>query len=195
MEPITVHFKLSEEEYLDAARVLAFRPAGMKIRVAVSFILFAVGLALILSAFDFSLELGLVFGAALLAGFFGLWRFNLTVMPRRFYRGDRKFRDAVTLTFTDEGIAATAKDIESKVRWELYTEAIESSQCYVLVYGKDVRMMTAVPKRAFTDEAQERAFRGMLSSHLGGNLGGLGSGNAAPEREYEAARLEPPDWR
>ncbi|MDT7604168.1 MAG: YcxB-like protein [Acidobacteriota bacterium] len=195
MEAITLHFKLTEEEYLDASRVFTFRSRESKIRAVVAYVLFAIGASLLFLAYDFSLESAAALGVLLLAGFFGLWHLNQTAMLRRFYRGDPKFGDAVTLTFADEGVAAKTKDVDSKVSWSLYTEAIETARCYILVYGKDVRMMTAIPKRVFTGREQELAFRNLLSSHLRGKLELRPADGEAIKREYEPSSLDPPDWR
>ncbi|MFL6230169.1 MAG: YcxB family protein [Pyrinomonadaceae bacterium] len=195
MQAITLHFKLTEEEYLDASRVFTFPSTESKIRAAVSYVLLAIGASLLLMVYDFSLETAATLGVLLLAGFAGLWYLNQTVMLRRFYHGDPKFGDIVTLTFADEGVAAKMKDIDSKVNWGLYTEAIETARCYVLVYGKDVRMMSAIPKRAFVGDGQEMAFRALLSSHLRGKLKLRPADGGAAEGEYVPTRLELPDWR
>jgi hypothetical protein len=41
---------------------------------------------------------------------------------------------------------------------------------YVIVYGKDVRMMTAVPKRAFKSADEELQFRNLVRQHVTNNL-------------------------
>jgi hypothetical protein len=195
MEAVSLNFKLTEEEYLDASRVFTFRSRESKIRAAAAYLLFAVGAALLLMAYDFSLATAVALGVLLLAGVSGLRYLNQTVTLRRFYRGDPKFGDTVSLTFADEGVAAKTKDVDSKVSWSLYTEAIETERCYVLVYGKDVRMMTAIPKRAFAGGGREQAFRALLSSHLRGKLKPRPADDVATGVEYEPSSLEPPDWR
>jgi hypothetical protein len=195
MEAITLHFKISEEEYLDASSVFTFRSTESKIRAVMACVLFAVGASLLLLAYDYSLEVSVMLGVLLLACLVGLRYLSQTAMLRRFYRGDPKFGDAVTLTFSDEGIAARTTGIDSQVGWGIYTEAIETARSYVLVYGKDVRMMTVVPKRAFTGDDQELAFRSLLSSHLRSKLKLKRSDGDVLEREYKPSNLEPPDWR
>ncbi|MDQ3756044.1 MAG: YcxB family protein, partial [Acidobacteriota bacterium] len=191
MESISVHYKLSEKEYLAAAWLLTFRSGMPFFRMAVSFILFAVGLLLLLLNFGFDERMILIICAALLTALTYYYHLIFVGLPRRFYRGDRKFRDAVTLTFTAENILAQTKEIESKISWKLYTDVLEDDSCYVLVYGKDIRMMTAIPKRVFKSKKSEAAFSELLAGRFAGRLGARQIDNdEVIENEYEPASLE-----
>ncbi|MFL6207393.1 MAG: YcxB family protein [Pyrinomonadaceae bacterium] len=196
MESVSVHFKLSEQEFMAGARLLTFPTAGAKARVAIGLPLYAVGVWFILLALNFSLFASTVVGALLLAGFACLIYFTRFTLTRRCYRGDQKFRHGITLTFTDDHVQVQAREIDSKLGWKLYTDVLEGETCYVLVYGKDVRMMTVVPKRAFKSKRQERAFRGLLATHFDRKLTApqIDDG-AAEEADYQPAGLQPPDWR
>lgn len=197
METITVHYKLSEKEYLDVARLISFpRPVEWKLRATSSCILFPAG------CFGIALGAGLEFlpalgiACALLPVLIYLYFFHFTVIARRYYRGDRRFREAMTVTFTDEHVAVQSKHIEAKQSWKLYTDVLEGETCYALIYGKDLRMATMLPKRAFRSKGQHMAFRELVGAQFARALPVQQVGEpAAAEHEYQPASLEPPDWR
>ena len=196
MEPISVRFKLSEQEYMAAARLLTFSNTEAQVRLVVSYNLFALGLFLLMMAGEFSLFTSGVAGACTLIALAFCFYYTHVVLARRCYRGDQKFRHGLALTFTDEHIHVQADQIDSKLGWKLYTDVREDESCYVLIYGKDLRMMTVVPKRAFKSKQQERAFRGLLAAHFDQALTARQLTNdAPPEPDYEPASLQPPDWR
>ena len=58
-------------------------------------------------------------GVALLQGY-------LSDLPRRFFRGDPKFRDEYTLIFTDAGIDFKTENMSAKIAWSFYTGVIDA---------------------------------------------------------------------
>jgi YcxB-like protein len=197
MEAITVNFKLSEKEYLDAARLI-FRPgtAEWKFRAATASCLFPFGFFMLALGAGFELLPALVLAFALFPVLVYLYFFHLNVIARRCYKGDRKFRDGMTLTFTDEHITVQSKLIESKQNWKLYTDVLEGESCYALIYGKDIRMAAMIPKRAFKSKKQHMAFRELIGAQFNRTMPVQQvGGSESAEREYQPASLEPPDWR
>ncbi|HEX8130220.1 MAG TPA: YcxB family protein [Pyrinomonadaceae bacterium] len=197
MEAITVHYKLSEKEYLDAARLIFFpKPTEWKLRAGAACVLYPVGFFLLALGAGFELLPALGISCALLPLLVYLYFFHYTVIARRCYKGDRKFREAMTVTFTDEHITLQSKLVESKQSWKLYTDVLESKTCYALIYGKDIRMATMLPKRAFRSKQQHMAFRELVGAQFTKSLPVQQVGEVeATEREYQPASLEPPDWR
>ena len=196
MEPISVHFKLSEQEYMAGARLLTSADAAAKARAAASITLYAVGVLFLLLAFDAALMPSLLAGTSVLVTLiFALHRARLR-LTRRCFRGDHRLRHGLTLTFTDDYVQLQGPEYDSKQGWKLYTDVREGRDSYVLVYGKDIRMMTIVPKRAFKNEQQERAFRGLLARHFDRQLGVEQRGEIkTAEDDYRPSSLQPPDWR
>jgi hypothetical protein len=92
-------------------------------------------------------------------------------LPRRYFRGDPKFRDEYDLTFSDQGIKFRTTNIDAFVDWGLYTGVIQNKNFYLLVYGKDIASISIIPRRAFQDPRHEMAFREMLGRHIEGSLG------------------------
>jgi len=133
-------------------------------------------------------------GLAFVVLFEGALVYNVLVtLPRKYFRGDAKFRDRYELTFSDEGIKVKTPQIDSKLAWSLYTKVVEGRDMYVLIYGNETRTMTAVPKRAFVNEDQENRFRELIARHIPDHSG---LKNIPPsETEYKPKSLTPPDWR
>jgi hypothetical protein len=191
-DEVRIEYQLTEAEYLAANRLIFLSKPNVLLMVMV------LSMLLLIGAFLLSL---------LLEGLFPLWTMILFVslfegllfynvlvkIPRTYYRGDGKYRDNYDIAFTDENIRVKTSQLDSKLAWSLYTKVLEGSDMYLLVYGKDVRMMTAVPKRAFISKDQEHKFRDLVSRHIPdhSNLKPLPPG----ESEYRPTSLTPPDWR
>jgi len=165
MEPVQLSFKYTEEEYLAAARLFLWKSKEALMRIVVIFALLSLGFVLLLSLMDLSLPLWatvsliVLVAMALFQGFF----FDL---PRRHFRGDPKFRDEYNLTFSDEGIRFKTRSIDASVAWSLYTGVIENANFYLLIYGKNIAMLSIIPRRTFRDPEQDAAFREMLRRHI-----------------------------
>jgi len=126
----------------------------------------------------------------------GLYRGIFHDLPRRYFRGDPKFRDEYNLTFLDEGIRFQTKSIDASIAWSLYTGVIENDKFYLLIYGKNIASISILPKRALRDSVQEGVLRDLLRSHIDHNLptDKIAKGTSR-ENEYTPSSLEPPDWR
>ena len=143
---------------------------------------------------DFSFPIWAIIAFVVLAGVAWLHSF-LVDFPRRYFRGDPKFRDEYHLTYTDAGIEFKTAHANGSFAWSFYNDVIENDALYLLVYGNDIRSISIVPKRAFRDSGQESAFRELLRRHVNHKLKlSEGEGEGAPT-EYVPKSLEPPDWR
>jgi hypothetical protein len=194
MQPIQFRFTYTEEEYLAAARLMLLGNNRTVARLVVCFVLLILIFVLLsmlvgpVLPFWASVALSLLF---ILALSYKL----LTDVPRRYFRGDPKFRDEYALTFSDEGVSVQTREIDSKMGWGLYSGVTEGRDLYLIMYGKDTRMMTVVPKRLFVDANQELEFRRLLRVHVDHDLPVKQIDGKAEEREYVPSRTGPPDWR
>lgn len=198
MEAITVNFKLSEKEFLDASHLIVNPKATHRLaRATTSCALVTLGTFWLLDAFGFDFLFALLIVGSLLPLLIYLYFFQFDIIARRCYKGDRRFRDGMTVTFTDEHIMVQSKLIESKQSWKLYTDVLEGESCYALIYGKDIRMAAMIPKRAFKTKKQHMAFRELIGAQFARKIPvqQVGEIEEATEREYQPASLEPPDWR
>jgi len=193
-QQVELEFSYTEAEYLSAARLLIFRDSNALFRLILSSV-YIVGVASILTGLltEYPWWLATIAAAPLVAAIF---RNALVQQARRHFRGDRKLRDRYRFIFSDEGIAVNTALFDSRLSWSLYTKVIEGSDTYLLVYGKDIRMMTVVPKRVFRDTQQENGFRELLSRHIISRTASPPlQAIVGPTAEYKPASLNPPDWR
>jgi hypothetical protein len=186
---IKIEFQLTEAEYLAATRLYYFRSRNLLMRMFV----FAV-LALIVAGMISLLADVFIWAMVAIVILFIGWAFyNILVqMPRRYFRGDGKIHGKHEMTFSDNGIFLKTAQLESKVAWDLYTKVIEGRDLYGLIYGRETRMMTIVPKRAFKSRSEELRFRELMAGHISDK-----SGLKIPSEEpvFTPKSFTPPDWR
>lgn len=195
MESVQLSFKYTEQEYVAAVRLFLLRSKGTLIRLGLTLAGLCLTLILLFSSIDLAMPLWFTIALFVLLGT-ALFHALFVRLPRRQFRGNPKFRDEYSLTFSDEAIRFKTRSIDSSVAWDLYTDVIENENFYLLIYGKNIASFSIVPKRSFRDSMQEAVFREMLGRHLvlgppSKNLPGVTPG----ESEYTPSSFEPPDWR
>ena len=190
--PVQLDFRQTEENYLAAVRLYAWRSGELFARIFITYLFLAGSILLLPLFFDFPIPFWAL--AALLAiGGVG-WYHGLVIdIPRRFFRGNPKFRDHYYLKFSDAGVDFKTDHASGSYDWSFFTGVIENDSFYLLVYGKDLHMITIIPKRAFRDPEQETAFRELLHRHVDHTLK-ISDGDQE-KKEYSPKSLEPPDWR
>ena len=193
-QEIKIQYFVTERAYLSASRLYLLSSPNLLIRIAIFCVLvLMVGLmfAIVIEDFPFwaPIALALLLATSLLYNIF-------LQAPTRYFRGDAKFRDKYELTLSEEGIAVKTQQIDSKMAWSLYTKVVEGKDLFVLIYGKQLPMITMIPKSAFKDELQEQAFRTLVRRHISHytRFGRVGSSHTS-EPSYEPRSLNPPDWR
>jgi len=192
-EPVVkIEYQLTESEYLAVNRLVFFQSREGLIRMGVFCALALLGAFLMnMILVDMFALWGLI--AVVLVFDVFIFYNALVILPRKYYRGDPKFREKYHVTFSDEGVFVKTFQIDSKLAWSLYTKVIEGSDMYLLVYGKDTRMVNAVPKRAFRSRDEEIQFRALVTRHITDSPGFKNI--PAEDREYKPQSLTPPDWR
>ena len=194
MQTVQLRFTYTEAEYVAASRLLLSEKETV-VRLALFYGLMFFGLGALLMAAGITFPLWFWASIISLAGV-AAWHQIFTQMPRRYFRGDRKLRGEYALTFSDEGVWLRTAEVDSKLAWSLYSGVRESRDLYVIAYGRDTRMMTVVPKRAFRDAGQETEFRQLLRRHVERNLPRKQIGGGVAEAaEYVPSSSGPPDWR
>ena len=190
----TVHlsFLYTEKEYLDAIRFYFWHSKELLARLVVSCLLFSIVLLLIYAWLEFLFPAWAIVILTFIAGV-GFFHGYVIDLPRRYFRGDPKYREEYNLTFSDDGIQFKTQNINSSIRWSLYTRVIENDSFYIMVYGKNIHSLSIIPKRVFRDSQQETSFREMLRRNIDSSL--RVSDGELEKKEYVPARLEPPDWR
>ena len=188
-ESVHISFSQTQKEYLAATRIYFLRSTALQTGWIVTFVLVSAGLVLLPLLLGYSPPLW--FTVALI-GVVGAGLFHRTVIdiPRRYFRGDPKFRDEYHLTFSDAGIQFQTVNMSSMIAWNFYTGVIENDEFYLMKYGNNMHSVSVVPKRAFADSGQETTFRQMLRRNLDPKLK-----LTAGEQEYVPRSVQPPDWR
>jgi hypothetical protein len=190
-DAVQLTFRYDEKEYLAATRLYFWRSTQLLNTLIALYVVFAGAVLVVDGLIEFVLPLWSVVAFILLAGV--AWFHGYIVdLPRSYFRGDPKFRDEYTLTFTDAGIDFKTENMSAKIAWSFYTGVIENESFYLLVYGNNIHSVSVIPKRAFRDSKQEATFRQMLRRHVDSNLK-LTEGERA--EEYVPKSLQPPDWR
>ena len=192
---ISLNFRYTVEEYTAATRLYLRRSADFFARLSVCFI-YAIACAALFIWLDISLStelvllLALVFLMPFIIGFL-----HFFVIPRQRFRSDPKFQEEYQLNFSDEGIQFRTSQIDALLQWSLYSKVLEDERFYLLIYGK--QMISVIPKRAFSDEYQEAAFREMLRRNVPDYSNSKRLKEHQPEKqEYSyMPPTEPPDWR
>ena len=190
-EPVTLTFTHSEKEYVAAMRLFYAHVYHTRFRMVLSSIVLSFGLILVL------LNLEVIFGSAVaLVGliFLLINSYAHLVTPLQYFRHNAMFRDEFNLRFSEDGLLFRYKDAESKLAWSFYSKVWETPRFYFLRYDN---FFTLIPKRVFTNEAQESAFRDLLRRKISeyseaqrywrGEIGGF-------QGEYQPPQ-SPPDWR
>src|SRR5580704_16591986 len=86
------------------------------------------------------------------------------VIPPLAFRGEAKFRDDYSLTFSQDGIHFRTAHIDSQLQWTMYSRALIDAHSYVLYYGS--RQFTDIPKRVFQSTDQRQAFEQLLAQRV-----------------------------
>lgn len=188
-QSVQLSFRHTEQEYLAAVRYYVWHSKELLLRMIIVYVLVSTGMVLLLQLFGSPFPLWVVIAFIVLAGV-ALFQGYLVDLPRRYFRGDPKFRDEYNLTFADAGIEFRTTHLNASLAWSLYTDVIENDKFYILVYGKGIHSLSILPKRAFTG-GQETTFRQMLRRHVDHNLQ---LSAAERERHEYFPPPQPPDW-
>lgn len=191
METVHLDFQLTEKEYLAAIRLYVFHSTEIWIRLLIFYVLLSTGLVLLTILLGFALPIWVYVALFGLVGV-SLWQGYLSDRPRRYFRGDPKFRDEYHLTFTDSGIEFQTQNVNASIAWSLYTGVIENDEFYLTVYGRDLHSVSIIPKRAFVNSQQENTFREMLRRHIDSSVK---LSNSEREKTEYLPPSSPPDWR
>ena len=103
------------------------------------------------------LSVGIALLAILLVG--------LLVMPRFVYQRQPTLKLAYSLTFSDADIHFRTSTIDARLQWPIYERWEEHPEFYFLFHGK--RDVSVIPRRAFVSQAEDEAFRSLLTRKIG----------------------------
>jgi YcxB-like protein len=156
METVNLSFRYAEQDYVRALRAHYASRLRLPLDIAV-----IVGVAIV-GAYEWSVG-SHGFGITLLcvSGIFALMLIAaFAVIPTIAFRRQLKFRDEYSLTFSPQGIHFQTANIDSDLKWGMYTGALVDAYSFILYYGS--QQFTVVPKRVFRDISQRQTFEQLL---------------------------------
>jgi YcxB-like protein len=161
MNAIELKFKYAEGEYVAAYRkyFLAKRRAFFMMTMATG--LLVIGMYFLISGSDVALTVAFFSTGALL---FGLLISSSILLPRQRFRNDPRFRGEYRLRFTDDGIEFHTNEIDAKISWRIYKEALETKDFFLLSDG--AATLSVIPKRAFVSAEQESQFKELIDAKV-----------------------------
>jgi hypothetical protein len=159
----TVHlsFRYSEQDYVRAMRAHLKSRLRLKIDIVVIVLAAAFGFyewrSLDSAWWGISLVIVSVVFALILVVAFG-------IVPGMAFRGEPKFRDEYSLTFSGDGIHFQTAHINSHLEWSMYGRALIDAHSFVLYHGS--RSFTVIPKRFFKIPEDLATFERLVSEKI-----------------------------
>ena len=163
---VSVSYQLTQDEVVAALRWELVRNRRTKFFLACG--VFVVLCAVLLVATDPGNDSGwglLGAGGYLLA----LGAFMVARGPYRSWNRGPGIRGPQSFTLSDSGVEAHSAIAESKARWDLYTEAYETPNAYLLRLANR-RSYYIFPKRVFRSPEDESTFRNLVTQHAEAHL-------------------------
>jgi hypothetical protein len=156
METVNLSFRYVEQDYVRALRAHYASRLWLPLDIAV-----VVGVAII-GAYEWrSGSHGFGITLLCLSGIFALMLVAaFAVIPTIAFRRQPKFRDEYSLTFSPLGIHFQTANIDSDLKWGMYTGALVDAHSFILYYGS--QQFTVIPKRVFRDVSQRQTFEQLL---------------------------------
>jgi hypothetical protein len=160
METVNLSFRYAEQDYVRAARAHYASRLRLPLDIAVIVGVAAIGSYEVWSGshgFGITLlSISVIFSLMLVAAF--------TIIPRIAFRRQPKFRDDYSLEFSPQGIHFRTANIDSDLKWSLYTSALVDAHSFILYYGS--QQFTIIPKRVFQNFLQRQAFEQLLRQNV-----------------------------
>jgi len=157
MEQVDIRFQYMEQEFVKAVRKYLLATGTIK---KVDMVLAVIGVPCALIYWFISpaewLSVLLLVCTIVLSGVIGFLYFFGPVLS---FRKTPKYGQEYHLNFSEERILFETAEINSELKWEIYTALLESEDCYYLVQTKQI--YSVVPKRAFAGDAEKLAFERM----------------------------------
>jgi hypothetical protein len=178
LEPLSVSFQITPEDYARAVRAFTLRQPAAVIALVLSGLLICLtGLVLLLSVVLLLIGRDLATGAAsplillpCMAIYLLFPASLLLIRPFMSARQARKNPDnfaPVTWEVDDGHFRIQSARAKTELAWEVFNKVLETKRYYLLVYAVNKRVFQFVPKQAFESSELETAFRRYVEAHIG----------------------------
>jgi hypothetical protein len=156
-ESVELQFRYTEDEYVAAIRTYLLAKRRITFLVGIASLTTLLGIYFLLTQSDTAATISFLCTGTFL---FGLFATSFGIFPHRRFRANPQFRSEYYLQFGEDGILFRTDYIDSTLKWEMYTEALETEKFYLLSYGEGA--VTVIPKRVFNSSEQQSQFRDLL---------------------------------
>lgn len=162
--PLVIQFTPERKDYVRASRALAMNSTGFIIIAAV--IILAMIAAAVVLIFP-SIGAAALNNAALIVLLVGAFYilYYLVFIPFQFtnmYKANEYLRKDRKLVFSESDVILQVGDKTSNLLWENFRSVIDGGGFYLLVYIDEKKVYPFIPKSAFTTDASEEEFLGLL---------------------------------
>jgi|SRR5882672_1365128 len=156
-ESVELQFRYTEDEYVSAIRAYMLAKRRIAFFVGIASLVTLLGIYFLLTQSDSAATISFLCTGTFL---FGLIATSFGILPHRRFQANPQFRSEYHLKFAEDGILFRTDHIDSTLKWEIYTEALETEKFYLLSYGEGA--VTVIPKRVFSSDEQQALFNDML---------------------------------
>jgi len=156
-ESVELHFRYTEDEYVSAIRTYMLAKRRVAFFVGIASVVTLLGIYFLITQSDGAAAISFLVTGAFL---FGLLATSLVIVPHRRFKANPQFRRDYYLQFAEDGILFRTDQLDATLKWEIYTEALETEKFYLLSYGEGA--ITVIPKRVFKSGEQQAHFANML---------------------------------
>jgi hypothetical protein len=157
-ESVELRFRYTEDEYVSAIRTYMLAKRRIAFFIGIASVVVLLGIYFLLTHSDSAATISFLCTGAFL---FGLMATSFVILPHRRFQSNPQLRSEYFLQFAEDGILFRTDQIDATIKWEIYTEALETEKFYLLSHGEGA--VTVIPKRVFNSSEQQEHFEDMLT--------------------------------
>jgi hypothetical protein len=168
--PVVVEFEIARAEFVPVVREVLARTLRNRTFISLSILFVIAGVLLLALPHGPPVPDVIVLGV-------GVWQFLMfgwlyRFVPVRAWKRSLPDRGPVSMEFSDDGVRARSKLIQSVSEWPFYSQTLERGELYLLKVARRTRSITYVigPKRAFQSRSDEHRFRSLVERHTRATL-------------------------
>lgn len=164
--PIKFDFTLSVEDYKTGTRMFYLKQTNTLVGLVISGIFFFYGIILLFTGGRELLVTSLLVTALFPVLLYVYFVRSPSQVSKRVAQSER-FTSPQKWRVDNEKIMISQHFGDTRVRWEEFVGLVESKDYFLLRFGVNRNAFQIVPKRAFSSEEQQAAFRELVRQNMG----------------------------
>lgn len=164
--PIRFDFSLTVDDYKTGTRMFYLKQTSVWIGVVLSGIFFFYGIILLFTGDRELLVTSLLITALFPVLLYVYFVRSPNQVKKRIAQSER-FTSPQKWRVDQNQILISQKSGETRVKWDEFVGLIESKDYYLLRFSVNRNAFQIVPKRAFSSEEQQEAFRELVRQNMG----------------------------